>query len=106
MKLNVEFKMWLTDSDGNYVIGKGTYRLLEAINEAESIKKAAEKCGMSYDYAWKSIKKIERRLGVQLVERKRGGRSGGSARLTNEGLDLLNAYKSNLAVLQEALSSR
>ena len=48
---------------------------------------------MSYRYAWGVIKKIEKKLGITLVETFKGGtEGGGGARITENGLKLMEMY--------------
>ena len=50
-----------------------------------SISAAARELGMSYRYALERITIVEKRLGRSLVERTRGGKDGGGAKLTAFG---------------------
>ena len=51
--------------------------------------------GISYRKAWGLLREIEYVLGLQLVVKHRGGKAGGKTDLTQEGLELTEAY-SNL----------
>ncbi|MHC4714882.1 MAG: winged helix-turn-helix domain-containing protein [Planctomycetota bacterium] len=90
MELN--FKIWLTHN-GEMVLGKGRAQLLEAVDAAGSIAAAARSVDLSYRHAWAMISSSEKRLGRALVERFRGGRGGGTARLTSYAQRLLNTYR-------------
>ena len=48
---------------------------------------------MSYRYALERITIVEKRLGRSLVERTRGGKDGGGAKLTALGYELLGDYR-------------
>ncbi|RLG74871.1 MAG: hypothetical protein DRO14_05245, partial [Thermoprotei archaeon] len=48
--------------------------------------------GIPYSRAWETIAKIERILGVRIIEAKRGGKRGGGTRLTDNGRNLLQKY--------------
>ena len=47
---------------------------------------------MSYRYAWGIIKEIEKRIGKPILETRKGGKSGGGAKLTLTGQELLEIY--------------
>ncbi|MCF2137473.1 MAG: LysR family transcriptional regulator [Candidatus Thorarchaeota archaeon] len=90
--LQPKWKIWL-EKDGVYVLGPGAYSLLSAIHESGSLTAAAKKIGMSYRYAWGVIKKIERKIGVKIVETFRGGSvGGGGAHVTTEGLEMMKLF--------------
>ncbi len=90
MKIN--YKIWL-EKDGKQVFGEGIYRLLRFVDELGSINQAACKERMSYRQAWGKIKRIEKRLGVKLLNRQIGGASGGGAVLTAEAKGLMRKYR-------------
>lgn len=68
-------------------------RLLRFIKELGSISKAAKTLGISYRNAWGRIKRLEKELGIKLVETKVGGKEGGRSYLTKEGEKLLSRYR-------------
>ena len=85
-------KVWI-ELDGRYLMGDGRAELLSAIARLGSISEAARQIGISYRHAWGYIKKIEERSGTRIVETTRGGKGGGSAKLTGPGKDLLEKYR-------------
>lgn len=84
-------KAWL-EKDNKLLIGQGRARLLQLIKEKGSLTKAAEEMNMSYRHAWEIIKKINLRLGEEVVISKRGGVEGGKTELTEIGNELLNDF--------------
>lgn len=74
--------MWL-EKDGETVFGLGIYRLLCLVEETGSLHQAAQRLQMSYRAAWGKVRDYERRLGVDLLEKGRHGRTG--AHLTPAG---------------------
>jgi molybdate transport system regulatory protein len=92
-KMAVRSQVWL-EVDGRRVFSVGRMQLLEAIELEGSIRKAAERLGMSYRAAWGKMKATEEALGVVLLERTIGGSSGGGARLTEDAHDLMARYRS------------
>lgn len=73
--------------------------LLAHIAEQGSITRAAKSAGMSYKAAWDAIDELNNLASTPLVERSVGGRGGGGARLSAEGLRVLRLYQ-KLQVLQ------
>ncbi|NPA57817.1 MAG: LysR family transcriptional regulator [Aquificae bacterium] len=92
MKYRVRFKIWL-EKDGDVVMGLGRDKLLREIDRLGSISKAAKQVGMSYKKAWSFLKTMEDRLGIKLVETRRGGKNGGGAVLTAEAKKLLEEFE-------------
>jgi len=89
-----DYKLWL-ERDGEYIFGPGAYAILKSVHEEGTITQGAKKLQMSYRYAWGVIKKIEKKLGITLVETFKGGtEGGGGARVTEDGLKLMNMYAS------------
>jgi molybdate transport system regulatory protein len=74
-------------------LGPGKVELLEAIQDAGSILKAARKMQMSYMRAWTLLKTMEKCFKTELVSKSRGGRHGGSAHLTPTGRTVLGLYR-------------
>lgn len=83
---------WLMAGDDS-LGGRGRIELLERIAETGSIRQAAFGMEMSYRAAWGAVQVMNDRVGVPLVTRETGGRGGGGARLSAEGMALLKAYR-------------
>ncbi|MFN0217756.1 MAG: winged helix-turn-helix domain-containing protein [Hyphomicrobium sp.] len=81
------------DFDDERYIGHGRIELLELIGERGSIAKAAAAMGMSYKRAWYLIDEFSCVFSEPLVERRHGGKGGGSARLTPFGAELVERYR-------------
>ncbi|MEJ2271030.1 MAG: TOBE domain-containing protein [Candidatus Bathyarchaeota archaeon] len=91
-KHKVLCKVWL-EYKGEPLVGKGGAKILETIQDVESISKAAKKAEMSYRYVWNYLAKLEKRLGEPVVKTFKGGsKGGGGAILTDLGKKLLNEY--------------
>ena len=73
--------------------GPGVKTLLECIREAGSVRDACEKMGLSYSKGRKMLERAERELGYTIVERSPGGKNGGSARVSEDGMRLLSRYE-------------
>ena len=91
--MKVKSKLWVTINGGT-VFGRGRAALLEEIASTGSISAAARNMGLSYRHAWTMLTASEKRLGFPLVERVRGGRGGGGARLTENARRLLERFRS------------
>ena len=89
----LNYKIWLSTVSGEGIIGENEYYLLKYIIENGSLKAAADQKGISYRKAWGDIKKAEELLGYQLLERQRGGKSGGNSSITKKGQKLIEAYE-------------
>ena len=63
--------------------------VLRKIGETGSISQAARETGISYKAAWQAIDTLTNLTGVTLVEKIVGGVGGGGAKLTAEGMRLL-----------------
>ena len=90
--MKLQYKIWL-EKNGEQVFGDGIYRLLMLVDELGSINQAAYVEKMSYRQAWGKIKRIEKRLNMRLLDRRRGGETGGGAMLTVAGKKLMREYR-------------
>jgi len=86
----VRLHLWM-EREGETLFGLGRLHLLERIDTCGSIKGAADMLGMSYRAAWGKLKASEAVLGVALVEKLGGNKSG--CRLTAEGQALAEAFR-------------
>ena len=101
-RLSLGGSIWIRSGDEN-LGGPGRIALLRAVAEQGSITHAAKAYGMSYKAAWDAIDAMNRVAGEALVERSAGGRGGGSTRLTERGLRLVQRYEQIDAVHQRFL---
>ncbi len=103
--MELKLKMWLVggdeDSIGGGAFGDGRYHLLREIGRQGSLRKAAERLGISYRKAWGDVRSAERHLGFELITRHRGGRGGGTSVLTERAKELLEAYSKTKAGLEK-----
>jgi molybdate transport system regulatory protein len=89
--MEVKSKIWV-EIDGEPVFGRGRRFLLEAIDKHGSISQAAKEINISYRKAWSYIDAMEKRLGMDLVQRQAGGKNGGGASLTQGAREFLQRY--------------
>lgn len=102
--MKVRAKFWV-ENNGEVVVGAGKTSLILAVDRLGSIQRAAEEFGMSYRHAWGAIRKIEKRAGFKILDKKLGGRGGG-ARLTPEGKIFVNTMESLFKDLQAIVEKR
>ena len=81
------------DFENGSQIGHGKIRLLELIAEHGSISRAAKEMKMSYRRAWLLVQKMNAHFSEPLVETAKGGNSGGGARLTALGQEVVACYR-------------
>ncbi len=75
------------------MLGPGKADLLEAIRDTGSITAAGRRMGMSYKRAWQLVEVMNAMFRLPLVQRTRGGASGGGAAITDEGLAVLADFR-------------
>jgi molybdate transport system regulatory protein len=93
-------------SDKRVILNEVDALLLRRISETNSLTEAAKMLGISYRNAWGRIKRIESSLGKEILETRTGGATGGSSRLTPDGLSLFREFRSTRKYLFNALDDR
>ena len=78
-------------------IGPGKADLLEAIADTGSISAAARRMRMSYRRAWLLVHTMNECFEQPLVDAVKGGPTGGGARITATGQEVLAHYRELLA---------
>jgi molybdate transport system regulatory protein len=84
-------KVWL-EVGGDYAFGLGVSDILQAVDRAGSIKRAAADLGKSYRHVWGRVKQAERVLGRPLVETQVGGQGPQRSCLTPEARRLVASF--------------
>jgi len=79
--------------DGETALGPGRVDLLELITETGSLRAAAQEMEMSYMRAWTLVKSLNSWFRAPVVEVARGGSSGGGAKLTAVGREVVALYR-------------
>lgn len=87
-------------SGGRPVVGRDRIDLLDAVATHGSITKAAKVVGLSYKAAWDALNAVNNLLPRPVVVGQAGGRKGGGAVVTEEGLALIAAFR----LLEERLT--
>ncbi len=81
------------DFDDDRYVGHGRIELMELIGKYGSIAQAAKAMGMSYKRAWYLADAINATFAEPVIERKHGGKGGGSAQLSGFGTTLVRDYR-------------
>ncbi|RLG65908.1 hypothetical protein DRO02_00940 [archaeon] len=105
-KLVPRFKIWLENENGEYIIGAGAARILEAIEETNSLKEASKKLGISYKHAWSLIKRAEKAYEIRIVDTRRGGVEKGRTYITSEGRRLLRIFNELQKAVEETVEKK
>ncbi len=101
-KMRVRFKLWLSTKNVEGVFGDGKWRLLRAIDSEGSLNVASKALRISYRKAWGDLKKAQDALNITLVEKHRGGISGGRTALTSLGKKWVKAYAKFRSEIEKA----
>lgn len=96
-------RLWLEGGEGTF-LGYGRVVLLERIREYGSISQAAKSMEMSYKHAWDLLDSMNRQAGCKLVETCRGGKHGGGATLTPDGVKAIALFKFYHGKFQQMLA--
>lgn len=80
------------DAGGGKAFKKRWMDLLACLRDESSITAAAKHVGLSYKAAWDAIATMNNLSGQTLVERSVGGKGGGGAKLTKQGLRLVETF--------------
>ena len=79
----------------------GVAVLLRRVRELHSLRAAAMSMSMAYSKAWTVIRGAEEGLGFKLLTSTAGGKHGGGAELTDEARQIMAAYETYCARLNE-----
>ena len=101
--MRLSYKLWLEYRGRAF--GDGPARLLEGVERAGSLRKAAQELGMSYNKAWRILHAAEERLGFALLDRSVGGSLGGGSHLTPEARDIMSRYRAVATEAAETLEA-
>ena len=79
--------------EGRPMVGRDRIELLEAVGSHGSISKAAKAVGLSYKAAWDALNAVNNLLPRPAVIGQTGGRQGGGAVVTDDGLALIASFR-------------
>ena len=89
--VNLKVKLYLESDKGKFM-GIGVLWLWEKVKTCGSLRSAASELGISYSKAFRMVQNLETELGVEVLERKRGGMQRTGASLTRFGEDFICLY--------------
>jgi molybdate transport system regulatory protein len=96
----------MEDGKKEVVLDQTDAFILRRVAETRSLTEAAKTVGISYRNAWDRLKLMEEKLHRRLVLTKVGGKTGGSATLTEDGRDLLKEFKKTRKLLFNVLDDK
>ena len=105
-KLTPKFKLWFNTDTAEGVFGDGKWRLLKAIESTGSLRAASESLHISYRKAWGDLQKAQTSLDTLLIEKHRGGSTGGGTGLTEQGKQWLKAYEKFRADAEKTIQQK
>lgn len=79
--------------EGRPLVGRDRIELLEAVGIHGSISKAAKVVGLSYKAAWDALNAVNNLLPRPAIIGQTGGRQGGGAIVTDDGLALIASFR-------------
>ena len=85
-------------------LGPGKVKILESIRDGGSISQAARAMKMSYRSAWLLVDSMNSLFRVPVVRTTLGGHGGGSAVLTDFGVEVINRYRSMERATRQAVA--
>ncbi len=92
--MELKIKLYLVDEEGEKFMGIGVMWLLEELSRCGSLRQAAINMDISYTKALGMINRLEEKLGVSVIERKKGGQERGGATLSDFGARFIKLYNS------------
>lgn len=81
------------ESEEDRFLGPGRLELLEKIIETGSISQAAKLMGMSYKKAWDLVNSMNQHTNKPIVTTQTGGEKGGGTIVTEDGKQLITAFR-------------
>lgn len=90
--MDIKAKLYLVDEQGEKFMGIGVLWLLERVDETGSLRSAASSLGISYSKAFSMVRTLEEKLGVEVLERKKGGAFHEGSSLTGFGRRFIALY--------------
>lgn len=105
-RLYVRTKTWIENDKGELLFGKGKTQVLEDVERTGSISGAAERLGMNYKKTWSHVQILQKSFDKPLVETQKGGGERGGTTLSSEAYELMEAYRTLQADIEEYANKR
>lgn len=90
--LKIKGRIWV-ETESGLKIGIGRARLLEQIDQLDSITEAAKILKIPYRKAWEIVKDMNSNSSEEVVIKEIGGKSGGKSSLTEYGRKIVQKFK-------------
>jgi len=90
----LRYEMWLESVTKERILDGEGFAILLDLDKTGSLTASARNLGMSYRKAWGMLHDVEKHLGFDLTEKRRGGAAGGRTVLSEKGRQLVRAYNS------------
>ena len=90
----LRYEMWLESVAKERILDSEGFAILLDLDQTGSLTASAHNLGMSYRKAWGLLHDVEKHLGFDLTEKRRGGAAGGRTVLSEKGRQLVRAYNS------------
>lgn len=104
--MKIKTKIWIENSKGELLFGKGKTEVLDVIEQTGSIKKAAEILGMNYKKCWNHLKILETNFKDELFETKQGGGEDAGTKLKPKAFELIQNYRKLQQDIEEFANKR
>lgn len=105
-KMQIKTKIWIENTKGELLFGKGKTEVLELVDETGSISKAAEKIGMNYKKAWTHLQILQKNISKDFVQTKQGGGENAGTTLAPEAYEMIQKYKTLKKDIEEFADKR
>lgn len=90
-KVSLKIKLYLENENDKFM-GIGVLWLLQKVDATGSLRAAAAELGISYSKAFRMVENLEAALGVNVLERRKGGVNRSGASLTPFGQEFIVLY--------------
>ena len=91
--MELSTKLYILDNDGKKFMGAGVLWLLERVEETGSLLSASKSMGLSYTKARAMLEALEKNLGREVLDRKKGGADRTGATLTPFAREYISLYR-------------
>lgn len=102
--LTLRGKLWV-EAGGRAVLTEHAADLLEQIDACGSLSEAARRLRFAYRRAWLMVDALNKTWPTPLVRTATGGKSGGGAKLTEQGREVLRTYRDLQLQLEHLLDA-
>jgi molybdate transport repressor ModE-like protein len=102
----VQVNSLVTITKGGGVFSPDTLKLLQMIDEVQSVKRACVYMGISYSLGWMLLERAEEVLGYSLIWKQQGGKQGGSSQLTLQTEAFVEKYEAFIKEIEAVTNAK